>query len=210
MEKFHMKKILVILALLMGFVSMPAFAKTTPVQTLQDFSVSNPPQTLLVKILSNVRLNKEVMLHEGFYVLGQIQPSSNGGFVFMPVKFQNFHNEVFDINGNYPAKFVEVIEGGNQGNVSKNGKILLDFFIAEEQPDTSIGEKYQDADSSNGVSAIVNQSDMVIYDNSIPQTMKDFPGIKLNSFDNGSNFNIPKKLMIQSEKMDSNINSLKK
>ena len=39
--------------------------------------------------------------------------------------------------------------------------------------------------------------------------MKEFPGIKLNSFDNGSNFNIPENLIIESEKRDSNINSLK-
>ena len=206
-----MKKIFVTFALLIGL-AVPALAKTTPVQTLQDFSVSNPPQTLLVKILSNVRLNKEVMLHEGFYVLGQIQNVSGNGFVFMPVKYQNFHNEVFDIEGNYPAKFVEVIEsaGNTQGGIAKNSKVLFDFEIAPQTVDTSIGERFQGVDASEGISAIVNKSDMIIYDDEIPQTMKDFPGIKLNSFDNGSNFNIPRKLMIQPEKMDSNINSLKK
>jgi len=204
-----MKKILALFALFMGLVTAPAFAKTTPVQTLQDFSLSNPPQTLLIKILSNVRLNKDTMLHEGFYVLGQIQ-TANNGFVFIPVKYQNVHNEVFDITGNYPAKFVEVLEGGAQGGIPKNAKILLDFVIEPEAVDTSIGERFQGVDASNGISAIVNKSDMVIYDNEIPQTMKDFPGIKLNSFDNGSNFNIPRKLMIQPDKMDSNINSLKR
>lgn len=204
-----MKKILTIFALLMGLTTVPAFAKTTPVQTLQDFSLSNPPQTLLIKILSNVRLNKETMLHEGFYVLGQIQTSGNG-FVFVPVKYQNVHNEVFDITGNYPAKFIEVIEGGAQGSIPKNAKVLLDFVIEPEEVDNSIGERFQGVDSSNGISAIVNKSDMVIYDNEIPQTMKDFPGVKLNSFDNGSNFNIPKRLMIQPEKKNSNINYLKK
>lgn len=207
-----MKKILALFVLLIGFLNVPAFAKTTPVEVLQDFSLTNPPQTLLVKILSNIRLNKETMLHEGFYVLGQIQNVSGQGVMFVPVKYQNVHNEVFEINGNYPAKFVEVIEsaGNAQGGIAKNSKVLMDFIIAEEQPDTTIGERFQGVDSSNGISAIVNKTDMAIYDNSIPKTMKDFPGIKLNSFDNGSNFNIPKKLIIQSEKMDSNINSLKK
>lgn len=206
-----MKKIFTVFALLIGL-SMPALAKTTPVLTLQDYSVSNPPQTLLIKILSNVRLNKEVMLHEGFYVLGQIQNASNNGFVFLPVKYQNFHNEVFDIQGNYPAKLVEIIESaaGAQGTIAKNSKILLDFVIEPEAVDTSIGERFQGVDSSNGISAIVNKSDMVLYDNEIPQTMKDFPGIKLNSFDNGSNFNIPKKLIIQYDPKEVNINSLKK
>ena len=49
-----MKKLFTILALIFGLI-IPAFAKTTPVQIMQDFSVSNPSQTLLVKILSNVR-----------------------------------------------------------------------------------------------------------------------------------------------------------
>ena len=206
-----MKKIFVTFALLIGL-AVPALAKTTPVQTLQDFSVSNPPQTLLVKILSNVRLNKEVMLHEGFYVLGQIQNVSGNGFVFMPVKYQNFHNEVFDIEGNYPAKFVEVIEsaGNTQGGIAKNSKVLFDFEIAPQTVDTSIGERFQGVDASEGISAIVNKSDMIIYDDEIPQTMKDFPGIKLNSFDNGSNFNIPRRLIIDHERREVNINSLKK
>ena len=205
-----MKKILAILALFMTFATAPAFAKTTPVQVLQDFSVSNPSQTLLIKILSNVRLNKEVMLHEGFYVLGQIQNVSNQGFVFMPVKFQNFHNEVFDIQGNYPAKFVEVIDpaGATSANIKKDSKILLDFVIMEEQPDTSIGERFKNA-PNEGISAVVNKSEMAIYDEEIPQTMKEFPGIKLDSFDNGSNFNIPKRLIIEHEKKNSNINYLK-
>lgn len=206
-----MRKILVAFALLMGLVNVPAFAKTTPVQTLQDFSVSNPPQTLLVKILSNVRLNKETMLHEGFYVLGQIQNSGNG-FIFVPVKYQNFHNEVFEITGNYPAKLVQVLEYANndKSKISKESKVLFDFVIEEEKPDTSIGERFRGVQpTEKGISAIVNKSEMAIYDNTIPQTMKNFPGIKLNSFDNGSNFNIPRKLMIQPEKKEVNINSLK-
>ena len=202
-----MKKLLAILTILIGM-AVPALAKSTPVQTMQDFSVSNPSDTLLVKILSNVRLNKDVMLHEGFYVLGQIKGAGQG-FTFLPVKYQNFHNEVFEIQGQYPATFIEVIEpAGAQGSLASGSKILLDFHIAEEAVDNSIGAKYQGA-PTEGISSIVNESDMVIYDNTIPQTMKDFPGIKLNSFDNGSNFNIPRRLIIQSEKMERNINDLK-
>ena len=199
-----MKKLLTILALMFAF-SVPAMAKTTPVQIMQDFSVSNPSQTLLIKILSNVRLNKEVMLHEGFYVLGNIQGAGKG-FVFNPVKYQNFHNEVFEIEGNYPATFVEVIEGSG---TSKGSKLLLDFKISPEVVDTSVDPKYQGAPQSN-ISAVVNEQELVIYDNTIPQTMKDFPGIKLNSFDNGSNFNIPRRLMIQYDPMEVNINDLKR
>ncbi len=209
-----MKKILFIIALLTGLTIMPADAKTTPVQTLQDFSISNPSQTLLIKILSNVQLNKDTMLHEGYYVLGQIMNVSNSTFVFMPIKFQNFHNEVYDIKGNYPAKFIEMIDTANKtpqnGIIPKDSKFLLDFVIAEETPNTEISDKYKNIGTpKNGISAVVNQSEPVLYDGSIPQTMKDFPGIKLNSFDNGSNFNIPKKLIIEANPKEININNLK-
>ena len=209
-----MKKILSILVLLLGLVATPANAKTAPVQALQDFSVSNPSQTMLIKMLANVQLNKDTMLHEGFFVLGQIQNVSNSSFVFMPIKYQNFHNEVFQINGNYPAKFVEMVDSASkqppQGVISKDAKFLMDFVIADEVPDNSIGAKYQNMGTpSSGISAVVNQQDLVLYDGSIPKTMKDFPGIKLNSFDNGSNFNIPKKLMIEATPKEVNVNDLK-
>lgn len=202
-----MKKLLTTIALLLGL-TIPANSATTPVQILQDFSLSNPSSSLLIKVLANVRLDKEVMLHEGFYVYGNVQKVGNR-LVFVPVKYQNFHNEVFDITQQYPATFVEVIEpAGATGALSKDSKLLLDFNIARPTQDNSIGAKYQGA-PTEGISAIVNQEDMVIYDNTIPQTMKDFPGAKLNSFDNGSNFNIPKKLVIQPEKWERNINQLK-
>ena len=209
-----MKKILFLLALLTGLTVIPANGKTAPVQALQDFSVSNPAQTLLIKMLANVQLNKDTMLHEGFYVLGQIQSVSNSSFVFIPIKYQNFHNEVYEINGNYSAKFVEMVDAATkqppQGTIAKDAKFLMDFVIADETPDNSIGAKYQNMGTpSNGISAVVNQQDLVLYDGSIPKTMKDFPGIKLNSFDNGSNFNIPKKLIIEATPREVNVNDLK-
>lgn len=209
-----MKKILFIIALLTGLAVAPAEAKTAPVQALRDFSVSNPAQTLLIKMLANVQLNKDTMLHEGFYVLGQIQSVSNSSFVFIPIKYQNFHNEVYEINGNYPAKFVEMVDAATkqppQGTIAKDAKFLMDFVIADETPDNSIGAKYQNMGTpSNGISAVVNQQDLVLYDGSIPKTMKDFPGIKLNSFDNGSNFNIPKRLIIEATPREVNVNDLK-
>lgn len=209
-----MKKILFLFALFMGLTSVPALAKTVPVQTLQDFSVVKPSDTLLVKVLSNIQLNKDIMLHEGYYVLGKIMDVSNSTFVFMPIKYQNFHNEVYEISGNYPAKFVEIIDTANkqpaQGVISKDSKILLDFVMVDETPNNEIGAKYQNVKTpEKGISSLVNKSEPVIYDGSIPNTMKEFPGIKLNSFDNSSNFNVPRKLIIPVEKKDSNINSLK-
>ncbi len=209
-----MKKILFIFALLLGLAVQPAFAKTTPVQTLQDFSIQNPSKTMLIKILSNVQLGDGVMLHEGYYVLGQIMDVSNSTFVFMPIKFQNFHNEVFQINGNFPAKFVGMIDSKTKvpqnGVIAKDSKFLLDFIETQNKPEQPVSSKYQNMQNTEGgISAVVNRTEPVLYDGTIPQTMKDFPGIQLDSFDNGSNFNIPDKLIIEAEERDNNINSLK-
>ena len=79
--------------------------------------------------------------------------------------------------------------------------------MVEEAPNNEIGAKYQNVQTpESGISSLVNKSDPVIYDGSIPQTMKDFPGIKLNSFDNGSNFNIHRILIFTVEKKDNNCN----
>ena len=106
-----MKKLLSILSVLFAFTVSPVLAKTAPVEILQDFSVNNPSDTLLIKVLSNVKLNKDVMLFEGFYVLGQINKVANSSFVFIPVKYQNFHNEVYDISGNYLLKLFRFLQG---------------------------------------------------------------------------------------------------
>ncbi len=209
-----MKKVLFVFALLVGFAFQPAFAKTTPVQTLQDFSIQNPSKTLLIKILSNVQLGDGVMLHEGYYVLGQIMNVSDSTFVFMPVKFQNFHNEVFQINGNFPAKFVGMLDSKTKtpanGVIAKDSKFILDFIETENKTEQPVSSKYQNIQNpQGGISSVVNRTAPVLYDGSIPQTMKEFPGIQLDSFDNGSNFNIPDKLIIESEIRDNNINSLK-
>lgn len=209
-----MKKVLFLLALLIGFAFQPVFAKTTPVQTLQDFSIQNPSKTLLIKILSNIQLGNGVMLHEGYYVLGQIMDVSNSTFVFMPVKYQNFHNEVFQINGNFPAKFVGMIDSKTKapanGVIAKDSKFILDFIETDNKQEQPVSSKYQNVkNTEGGISAVVNRTEPVLYDGSIPQTMKDFPGIQLDSFDNGSNFNIPDKLIIEAEIRDNNINSLK-
>ena len=200
--------------MLVGFAFQPAFAKTTPVQTLQDFSIQNPSKTLLIKILSNVQLGDGVMLHEGYYVLGQIMNVSDSTFVFMPVKFQNFHNEVFQINGNFPAKFVGMLDSKTKtpanGVIAKDSKFILDFIETENKTEQPVSSKYQNIQNpQGGISSVVNRTAPVLYDGSIPQTMKEFPGIQLDSFDNGSNFNIPDKLIIESEIRDNNINSLK-
>lgn len=205
-----MKKVLLILTILFAFNVSPALAKTAPVQILQDFSLSNPSDTLLIKVLSNLRLNKETMLFDGFYVLGQISKVSDSSVMFTPVKYQNFHNEVFDITDNFPAKMLKVLEGTLQnGVIPKNSKLLFDFINADDNAQEEIGNKPVDI-PEGGLSSFVNQTPPVLYDGSIPQTMKEFPGIKLNTFDNSSNFNIPRKLMVETEKKNSNINYLKK
>ena len=162
-----MKKVLFVFALLMALSTGSAFAKTAPVQSLQDFSVANPSKTLLIKILSNVQLNDDLMLHEGYYVLGQIMNVSDSTFVFMPVKYQNFHNEVFNIEGNYPAKFVSTISDGKsnaqKGVIAKDSKFILDFIETDKKQEQQVSTKYQQYQNSDaGISSVVNRSNPIL------------------------------------------------
>lgn len=205
-----MKKILFIFALMLGFTVMPVSAKTAPVQAMQDFSFKNPSQTFTIKVLSNLKLNDDTMLHEGYYVAGNIMSVSNSTFVFVPIKYQNFHNEVFDIEGNYPAKFVQMIETSAklpaQGVIAKDAKFLLDFIETENTQKQEVNTKYETPEG--GVAPQVNRSKTILLDDRIPRTTKEFPGIKLNSFDNGSNFNLEEPSIL-AEPRNVNINDLK-
>lgn len=205
-----MKKLLFIFALMLGFTVMPVSAKTTPVQAMEDFSFKNPAQSLTIKVLSNLKLNHDTMLHQGYYVAGKIMSVSNSTFVFIPVKYQNFHNEVFDIEGNYPAKFIQMIDTSAklpaQGVITKDSKFLLDFIEVENNQKQEVSTKYQAPEG--GAAQQVKSRKTILLDDRIPRTTKEFPGIKLNSFDNGSNFNLEEPSIL-AEPRDVNINNLK-
>lgn len=204
-----MKKFLFIFAVLVGFTALPGCANTAPVQTMEDFSFKNPPQTLNVKVLSNVQLTKDVVLFEGYTVTGKVTDAKDNTFTFVPVEYRNFHNDVYDISETSYANFMGLVDTKTaipkNGIITKDAKFLLDFN-AIEKPEVPVKENI--VTPEGGIAPHVNRAQPILINDTIPKTTKDFPGIQLESFDNGSHFNLEDPV-IESEIKDSNINKLK-
>lgn len=193
----------------MAFTTVPAVAKTAPVQTLQDFSFQNPPKTLNIKILANTQLGPNVMLYEGYTVFGKIINASQNGFVFVPLKYSNIHNDIYECDGDTYATYVGLLNSKKlpaKGILQKNTKFVLDFVTKQPQELPVNSQNYQTPEG--GIAPTVNKEAPILLDDRIPKTSKDFPGIKLNSFDNGSNFNLEEPTIYVPIK-ENNINNLK-
>ena len=125
-----MKKLFMLFAAfaLSLYMMMSAEAKTVQVTALEDFNVSNPPQVLHVQMNANTRLDYDLMLFQGFQVTGKVQ-ARDGGFVFIPVSYVNYHEEKLPIQNEYPAVFK-----GQAGLIRQNQPFHLVF--PDNGPDT--------------------------------------------------------------------------
>ena len=205
-----MKKFLFMFSLLAAFTVTPVLAKTAPVQTLDDFSFANPPQTLRIKILANTQINSEIMLYENYVVVGKIVNPSQNSFTFIPLKYANIHNDVYNFDGNTYATFAGMLDSKKmpaKGLLPRNSKFVLDFVTQKVQDNSA--EKYKNVQTPEaGISSVVNKEAPILIDDTIPKTTKDFPGIKLRTFDNGSHFNLEAPV-IRATPKEVNINNLK-
>ena len=66
-----MKKIIVLLSFLIIGI-MPVSAETIKVEALSDFSTENPPETLTVKAVTDLNLDDELLIFEGYTLKGDI------------------------------------------------------------------------------------------------------------------------------------------
>ncbi len=103
-------------------------AKTVQVTALEDFNVSNPPQVLHVQMNANTRLDYDLMLFQGFQVTGKVQ-ATQGGFIFIPVSYVNYHEEKLQVQKEFPATFK-----GKAGLIRQNQPFYLVF--PDNGPDT--------------------------------------------------------------------------
>ncbi len=202
-----MKKLLLTMSLMFGCTLIPAYAVTTPVQNLEDISLDNPPEFANIKILSNVQPDGETMLYADYVVLGKIEKNQDGTINFIPLEYKNFHNDVYKVDDKFTAKFIEIPEKAKKSGVIEKETTMTFDFIAKEVPQVE-ESNVNIVRPAGGLSRKVNMTGPVLLNDTIPQTMKEFPGIKLDSFDNGSNFNLEEPV-IYSDKKDSNINGLK-
>lgn len=120
--------------LILGFLAQPVFAKTIPVQALENFSTENPPQTMRVKILEGIVLDENLLFDSGYVVEGRIvdvtdpkRLKRNATFSFVPTSFTDDKGNITYINGYYPAKYTTKI---NKGQLAKSAALGVgNFFV---------------------------------------------------------------------------------
>lgn len=108
-----MKKILsgIIIALMMAF-GQSVLAKTVPVEAITSFSATNPPDTMIVKVKSNIQVTEDLVLFENFLVRGKIAMQKNGAFAFIPYTYVNIHNEEAQFQPQTYGSFAGLLDNG--------------------------------------------------------------------------------------------------
>lgn len=108
-----MKKILsgIIIALMMAF-GQAVLAKTVPVEAITSFSATNPPDTMIVKVKSNIQVTEDLVLFENFLVRGKIAMQKNGAFAFIPYTYVNIHNEEAQFQPQTYGSFAGLLDNG--------------------------------------------------------------------------------------------------
>ena len=87
-------------------------AKTVPVEAMTSFSASNPPDTMIVKVKSNIQVTDDIVLFENFLVRGKIAVQQNGAFAFIPYSYVNIHNEEAQFQPQTYGSFAGMLSNG--------------------------------------------------------------------------------------------------
>lgn len=108
-----MKRILsgIIVALMMAC-AQAVIAKTVPVESMVNFSAANPPESMVIKVKSNIQVTDDIVLFENFLVKGKVVMQENGGFAFVPFSYVNIHNEELDFQAQTYGTFAGIIVNG--------------------------------------------------------------------------------------------------
>lgn len=108
-----MKKFLsgIIIALMMAF-GQSVIAKTVPVEAMTSFSAANPPDTMIVKVKSNIQVTDDIVLFENFLVRGKVAMQQNGAFAFIPYSYVNIHNEEAQFQPQTYGSFAGLLNNG--------------------------------------------------------------------------------------------------
>lgn len=108
-----MKKILsgIIIALMMTYAQV-VVAKTVPVEAMTQFSATNPPEGMVIKVKSNIQVTDDIVLFENFLVKGKVVMQQNGAFAFIPFSYVNIHNEELQFQAQTYATFAGMLNNG--------------------------------------------------------------------------------------------------
>ena len=142
-----MKKILsgIIIAIMMAF-GQSVLAKTVPVEAMTSFSASNPPDTMIVKVKSNIQVTDDIVLFENFLVRGKIAVQQNGAFAFIPYSYVNIHNEEAQFQPQTYGSFAGMLSNGHVVpakaplTINKGQFFVLNFKDIQKADNSQVNE----------------------------------------------------------------------
>lgn len=142
-----MKKILsgIIITLMMAF-GQSVLAKTVPVEAMTSFSASNPPDTMIVKVKSNIQVTDDIVLFENFLVRGKIAVQQNGAFAFIPYSYVNIHNEEAQFQPQTYGSFAGLLNNGQVVpakaplTINKGQFFVLNFKDIQKADNSQVNE----------------------------------------------------------------------
>ena len=142
-----MKKILsvIIIAIMMAF-GQSVLAKTVPVEAMTSFSASNPPDTMIVKVKSNIQVTDDIVLFENFLVRGKIAVQQNGAFAFIPYSYVNIHNEEAQFQPQTYGSFAGMLSNGQVVpakaplTINKGQFFVLNFKDIQKADNSQVNE----------------------------------------------------------------------
>lgn len=141
-----MKKFLsgIIFALMLA--GSAVMAKTVPVVALTPYSASNPPQSMVIQVKSNIQVTDDVVLFENFTVKGKVVPTNNGAFAFVPYSYINIHNEELPIKAQTYGIFAGFVNNqhttpsGSPFTVHTGQMFILNFKDVQQVVDNSVNQ----------------------------------------------------------------------
>jgi hypothetical protein len=105
------------LLLILCLLSQPVWAKTIPVQAMNNLSTENPPSTYSVRILDEITLDKDLVLKVDDIVHGEIvdvkdpkRLKRDATFTFIPKSITSTNGQVVKISNSYLAKYTTQID----------------------------------------------------------------------------------------------------
>ena len=142
-----MKKILsgIIIALMMAF-GQSVLAKTVPVEAMTSFSATNPPDTMIIKVKSNIQVTDDIVLFENFLVRGKIAMQQNGAFAFIPYSYVNIHNEEAQFQPQTYGSFAGMLNNGQVVpakaplTINKGQLFVLNFKDVQKADNSKVNE----------------------------------------------------------------------
>lgn len=110
------------LVLLISFIinCSAVFAETVTVQALEDFSTTNPPKFLTVKLFNDIQLDENLILKNGNLITGKIididkpkRLKRDAKFTFQLIRVEDSSGNYFHITNYYTATYTTKLNSGN-------------------------------------------------------------------------------------------------